>query len=282
LALPLVEQALVIMTDLDNRNRIARCLNLLAAVHYVSGRFNEAENYWEKALKLFQDLGNRQVGMDVLSNLGVLADGRGDYDTAFARYDSALKISRETGYKDGEIVFLSNRGSELVALGRYEEAINDLREAIGRAGINGSWIMPLAFNSHAEALLGLDIYDESFYSARQALVLAEEDKTPEYIGMAWRTLGMISGEINNTLRFSDWETHQPGDYDAEACFTKSMQILTEAEIDSERARTLREWARYAFKRGNNEKGIKMWQEARDIFVTLGAQKEVERMQTLPE
>jgi predicted ATPase len=281
-ALALTEQALAIMTDLDKQNEIARCLTLLAAVHYISGRFNEAESYWEKALKLFQDLGNRQAAMDVLSNLGVLADGRGDYDTAFARYDSAWKISRETGYKDGEIVFLSNRGGELVALGRYEEAISDLREAIGRAGVNGSWIMPQAFNSHAEALAGLGRYDEAFYSARQSLVFAEEDKVPEAIGMAWRTLGVICDKIDNTVQFSDWETHQKCTYDAETCFGRSTKILAEAEIEMDRARTLREWARYELKRGNKETGEKMWQEARDIFAKLGAQMEVERMNELPE
>ena len=278
----LAEQALAIMTNLNNQNEIARCLNLLAAVHYVSGRFNEAESYWEKALKLFQDLGNRQLSTDVLGNLGALADGRGDYDTAFARYDNALKFCRDIGYKDGEIVFLSNRGSELVALGRYEEAIHDLREAIGRAGVNGSWIMPHAFNSHAEALLGLGIYDESFYSARQALVLAEEDKTPEYIGMAWRTLGMICDKIDNTVQFSDWETHQKSVYDAETCFSRSAKFFTEAEIEMDRARTLREWARYEFKCDNKESGKKKWQEAREIFAKLGAQMEVERMNTPPE
>ena len=283
LALTLAEQALAVITELDNLNETARCMNLLAAVHYVSGRFNEAEGYWEKALKIFQDLGNRQEGMDLLSNLGVVADGRGDYDTAFQRYDNALKISRETGYKDGEIVFLSNRGSELVALGRYEEAVSDLRDAIGLAGIDGSWVMPQTFNAHAEALAGLGRYDEAFYSARQSLVLAEEDKTPEAIGVAWRTLGVISGRMGKTVHFSDWETHQPGDYDAETCFSNSLKIFSDEENDMEhRARTLREWARYKLKNGDRENGEKMWREAQGLFETLGAKMEVERMATLPE
>ena len=281
-ALVLTEQALAIMTDLDNQTEIARCLNLLAAVHYVSGRLNEAESYWEKALKLFQDLGNRQLGTDVLGNLGALADARGDYDTAFARYDNAVKFCRETGYKDGEIVFLANRGWELVALGRYEEAIKDLREAIGRAGVIGSWIMPQAFNSHAEALARLGHYDEAFYSARQSLVFAEEDNTPEAIGMAWRTLGVICDKIDNTVQFSDWDTHQKCTYDAENCFSRSAKIFMEADFELERARTLREWARYEFKRGHKESGEPKWQEARQIFAKLGAQTEVERMKDLPE
>ena len=275
------EQALAIFTELDNQNEMARCLNLLAAVHYVSGRFDEAEANWEKALKIFQDLGNRQEGMDLLSNLGVVADGRGDYETALRRYDGALKIARETGYKDGEIVFLTNRGSELVALGSYDAAETDLKQALQLASVDGSWCMPLTFNHHAEAMIGLGRYEEAFYSARQALVLAEEDQTPEYIGIAWRTLGKICDRTDDIVRFSDWETHQVHEYDAETCFEKSVAIFVEAEMDLEHAHTLREWAHHKFKTGDREQGEKIWQEAKDIFASIGAQLEVERMKDFP-
>lgn len=73
-----------------------------------------------------------------------------------------------------------------------------------------------------------------------------------------------------------------GEYDAETCFSKSVQVLGEAEIDAEKARTLREWARYELQRGNKEIGEQKWNEARDIFAKLGAQLEVEQMKYLPE
>jgi len=281
-ALSLGEQALAICAGLNNQNEMARCLNLLGAAHYVSGRYEKAERCWEDALGIFQGLGNRQQGMDLLSNLGVIADARGDYDAAFQRYDSALTIAREIGYKDGEIAFLTNRGGEQVALKNHEAAEADLLQAIRLAGINGSWCMPITFNYRAEALIGLGRYEEAFYSARQALVLGEEDKTPEYVGMAWRTLGMVSERLGKPLRFSDFETHQVEEYDAGTCFGKSNRIFVEADIDMERARTLREWARYELKQGNREAGKKKWREARDIFARLGAQLEVDRMKKLPK
>jgi len=281
-ALALGEQALAIFTELDSRRDMAQSQNLLGAIHYTSGRFDNAQSYWENALNIFQDLGDRQQGMGLLSNFGVIAEARGDYQTAFERYDNALSIAREVGYRDGELLYLTNRGGAQVALKNYEAAEADLRHAISLAGISGSWCMPLAFSYRAEALLKLDKHDEAFYSARQALVLAHEDKTPEYIGMAWRILGMICRRIENTVRFSDWETHQMGEYDAETCFSKSVQVLGEAEIDAEKARTLREWARYELQRGNKEIGEQKWNEARDIFAKLGAQLEVEQMKYLPE
>jgi len=281
IALSRAEKALSMFTELDDQNETARCLNLIAAVHYVSGRLDDAEDSWEQALNIFQNLGNRQEGMDLLSNLGVVADGLGDYETALQRYDNAVTIAQEVGYRDGEIVFLTNRGSELVALGRYEHAEADLRRAIGLAGITGSWCMPSAFDQRAQALLGLGRYEEAFYSARQALVLGEEDQTPDYVGMSWRTLGKICAATGDVVRFSDWETHEMGNYDADICFGKSVSILVEAELDLEHAHTLREWALYKFKSGERKLGERMWQEARDIFTEVGALKEVERMKDPP-
>ena len=279
-ALSLGERALAIATELNNRNEMARSLNLLGAANYVLGQYTQAQSYWENALKIFQELGNRQQGMDLLSNLGVIADARGDYETAFERYHSALEIAREIGYRDGEIVFLTNRGSEQVALGNYGAAEVDLRQAIQLAGINGSWCLPNTFNYHAEALIGLGHYEKALYSAQQALVLGEEDKTPEYIGMAWRTLGMVSEKLAKSISIKDPETRQTVTVDAEACFRKSEQIFAHAEIEMERARTLREWARHAFHIGDQEQGANLWQQARDIFAKLGADMEVQRMDDL--
>ena len=276
-ALSLGEQALMIATELNNPNEMGRSLNLLGAAHYVLGQYAQAEGYWESALKIFQELGNRQQGMDLLSNLGVIADARGDYNTAFQRYHSALEIAREIGYRDGEIVFLTNRGGEQAALGNYGAAEADLRQAIQLAGINGSWCLPVTFNYHAEALLGLGRYEEALYSAQQALVLGEEDKTPEYIGMAWRTLGMVCEKLGKPISLKDRETRRTVEYEARACFSKSESIFAEAEIEMERARTLREWARYEFRNDKKEDAVKMWQDARDIFAKLGADTEVQRM-----
>jgi hypothetical protein len=260
---------------------MGRNLNLLGAAHYVLGQYSQAQSYWGEALKIFQELGNKQQGMDLLNNLGVMADAQGDYDTAFQRYHSALEIARDIGYRDGEILFLTNRGGEQVALGNYGAAEIDLRQAIQLAGLIGSWCLPLTFTYHGEALLGLERYEEALYSAQQALVLAEEEKTPEYIGMAWRTLGLVCDKIGKPIDVKDPETRETVTVDAEICFQKSETIFVQAEIEVERARTLREWAKHSFKKGDSEQATKMWQDAREIFARLGAYLEVERMNRLP-
>jgi class 3 adenylate cyclase/predicted ATPase len=280
-ALSLGEQAVAIATESNNPNELGRSLNLLGAAHYALGQYGQAESYWENALKIFQELGNRQQGMVMLNNLGGIADARGDHDMAFQRYHSALDIAREIGNRDGEILFLTNRGGEQVALGNYGAAEADLRQAIQLVGTTGSWCLPIAFNDHAEALIGLGRSEEALYSAEQALFLGEEDKTPEYIGMAWRTLGLACAKLGKPFSLRDRETRQMIEYDAEGCFSKSEKIFADAEIEMERARTLREWATYRFETGDQVQAITMWQEARDIFAKLGANMEVQRMSNLP-
>jgi class 3 adenylate cyclase/predicted ATPase len=279
--LSLGEQALAIATELDNPNEMGRSLNLLGAAHYALDQYAQAESYWEQALQIFQDLGNTQQGMLLLNNLGAIADAQGDHEAAFQRYHSALEIAREIGYRDGEILFLTNRGGEQVALGNYGAAEADLRQAIQLAGITGSWCMPITFNYHAEALIGLGRYEEALYSALQALFLSEEEKTLEYVGMAWRTLGMVSERLGKPVSLRERKTRQAIEYDVRACFRESERVFAEAEIESERARTLREWARYEFRKGDRTAAEKMWQQARQIFGELGAETEVERMADPP-
>jgi predicted ATPase/class 3 adenylate cyclase len=279
--LALAEQALAITTELSDRGEMGRCLNMMAASLYSLGRYQQAESTWENALTLFEELGNRRQGMDTLSNLGVIADALGDYETAFQRYHHALEIAREVGHRDGEIVILTNRGGEQVALKNYVAAEADLRKAIELAGTDGSWCMPYTYYYHAEAMLGLGNYEMAYYSARQSLALSMEDRAPENLGAAWRALGMISAKTGNPVYIRQTGLGEPIEYSPEACFTKSAEILAEAEIEGERARTLREWAKYEFGRNNKEQGVKLWEEARRLFEKVGANMEVERMRELP-
>jgi tetratricopeptide (TPR) repeat protein len=275
--LELGEQALRIATKLDNQGEVGRCLNLLGAAHYVNGRYQQAEEYFERALTIFQERGNRRQGMDLLSNLGVIAEANGDYDLALERYQNALEIARQSGYRDGEIVFLTNRGGQYVALKKYREAESDLGEAIKMAGTTGSWVLALTYASLALTYLGQNRIGEALDAATQALLLGQADDSPEYTGIAWRALGSITAQTGEPVSIKESETKQSESYSTETCFEQSVNALTEAGLDGERARTLREWAKYELLNGDSEKGKTLWTEASGIFEKLGAQLEVDRM-----
>ncbi len=276
-ALSLGEQALAISTELGDRGEMARCLNLVGAAYYSLGDYPQAEQYMQNALTLFQELGNRPQSMDQLNNLGVVADAHGDYSTAFLRFHSALEIARETGYRDGEIVFLSNRGGMHVALGNYAAAEADLKQAIERAGKGGSWILPGTYYELSQASLKMGKMDEALEAARTALTLSQQDGSPEYIGAAYRALGMVAKDLGSPV------AAQIGDPEcsADELFEQSLRALDQESMERERARTLREWATYELRDGHRERGAKMWKQARDIFDQLGAEMEVQRMAEMP-
>ncbi len=65
---------------------------------------------------------------------------------------------------------------------------------------------------------------------------------------------------------------------AGVCFQRSEEIFEEIGAEDELARTLRPWARYEMSMGDEDKGNKMWEEARTIFMRLNMVAEVERME----
>ena len=92
---------------------------------------------------------------------------------------------------------------------------------------------------------------------------------------------MVSEKIGKPIRLRETGLDELIDFPAEVCFRKSVDIFAKTEMEGERARTLREWAKYELGRGNKEQGIQLWNEARTIFEKLGADLEVGRMAELP-
>ncbi len=275
--LELGKQVLEIATGLDHPGEIGRGLSLLGAAHYVNGRYRQAQEYFERSLAIFKKLGNHRQVMDLLSNLGVIAEAFGDNQAALERYQNALEIARQIGHRDGELVILTNRGGQYVALQDYKQAESDLRMAIELAGAAGSWVLALTHASLAQALLGNNDPQGALSAAQRALELGQADDSPEYVGIAWRALGMIAAQSGQPVGVRTGNQEKTANFEAEECFERSLAALTEAGLDGERARTLREWAQHVLQRGKKERGRAMWQEARALFEQLGALREVERM-----
>ncbi|MCI0708874.1 MAG: hypothetical protein L0154_01815, partial [Chloroflexi bacterium] len=66
-----------------------------------------------------------------------------------------------------------------------------------------------------------------------------------------------------------------------AAYDESARILSEANIMNEHARTLREWALFEFEKGEGDTALEKWQQARQIYEKIGADKEVAQMPVTP-
>ncbi|RLC79076.1 MAG: hypothetical protein DRJ03_13310 [Chloroflexi bacterium] len=271
-ALELGEQALALSVKLDTQREMADSLNLLGGVHSLLGHHGNAAHYNARAVALYQELGDRERIGAMLNHLGEHARLRGDYNAAAALYQEALKTAYETGNRNGEMAFLSNLGGARVGMGEYRVAEYDLRRIIRWAEIagQGGWLSR-TYRFLANACLGQGKVDDALTTAQRALALGQEVGAPTLTGAAWRTLGMVLAEAAKTTTIGG-QTR-----DAVSCFTESIQTFAAIGAEGERARTLREWARYEMDEGDLARGEAMWQEARNAFARLGMELEVERM-----
>ena len=272
-ALRLADRALALTNDMSETGRRVRAdsLKSLGMAYHTVGRFEQAEDFKEQSLTTYRELGDRRMVGNLLNSLGETARLRGDYRTAFGRYQEALAITREIGNRSGEILYLSNLGGTRVGLGEYKEAEADLRQSIEMAMAAGYIGLSENYRFLSEALLGQDRVDEAREAALRALELGRDIENHEHIAEAWRVLGIVASRSSAPVGV-EGETR-----DAAACFGESLAIFTRIQMEAERARTLRDWARHELAHGDPTRGRKLWNEARDTFARLQMTLEVESM-----
>jgi tetratricopeptide (TPR) repeat protein len=258
------------MGDAGRRVR-ADCLKSLGMAYHMLGRFEQAEEFKAQALQLFKEMGDRRAVGNLLNSLGETARLSGDYEDAFGRYQEALAIAREIGNRNGEILYFSNLGGTRVGLGQYSEAEADLRRTIEMGTAAGYVGLSENFRFLSEALVGQGRLEEAMEAARRALELGREIENQEHVAEAWRALGLVASRACVSVKYDGREL------DASGCFAESLTVFTSIQMEAERARTLRDWARHELQRGDRERGLKLWREAREAFERLRMTLELERM-----
>jgi tetratricopeptide (TPR) repeat protein len=272
-AMMLADRALSLVDEMGDAGRRVRaeCLKSLGMAYHMLGRFDQAEEFKAQALELFREMGDRRSVGNLLNSLGETARLSGDYAAAFERYQEALAIAREIGNRNGEILYFSNLGGTRVGLGQYAEAEADLRQTIEMGEAAGFVGLSENFRFLAEALVGQGRLEEAMLAARRALDLGREIENQEHVAEAWRALGLVASRSGETLKYGGRE------FDATACFAESLTVFTSIQMEAERARTLRDWARHELQRGDPERGQKLWREALEAFRRLRMTLELERM-----
>jgi serine/threonine-protein kinase len=119
-------RALVEASPVPKPKTEAEILADIAAANYMAGHNDEAERYYAQAMEKLTGLG-RAESPNVLflrNNWGLASFATGDPRRALEQYDEALRIAKERSV-GGEPppYLLHNRATALVALGRYDQAI---------------------------------------------------------------------------------------------------------------------------------------------------------------
>jgi tetratricopeptide (TPR) repeat protein len=287
------ERALIISRKLGVDHEVARHLNLLGMVHVSLGDYQRSENYLQEAYVMYRGLRDRDYQGRVLNNLGENARRRGDYEKANRYFNEALAVAREIGNLDAEITFMNNLGGAQVGAGEYAEGERNLREVLQMVEVSGWSHTTETYIYLAEACLWQDKFDDALAAGEKAIALGQEREQLEYVGRAWRALGVIARETRNPVtipeRTGGVTNGRTGElarrgysgkfrkYEPNECFMKSMRIFDELGLQAERARTLREWAKLDQRVGDAETARRRWEEAISLFQQLGMEAEAARM-----
>ncbi|HRE46718.1 MAG TPA: tetratricopeptide repeat protein [Aggregatilineales bacterium] len=185
-ALGVAQQALAIYEGLDDLDGRARTLNSVSAVYHMMGNHHRSIKYALRAvsiLEAIQDVTGLRV---VYSNLGESYQRLYAMEKALYYHEKAMALSGSAVHAD----LIRNLGVDLVAVGRVEEGLGRLREALAISrNIKENDMIMQSLHSLSEALLGTGAVTEAHSLAQEALDMATPINAPRHIIRARLNLG---------------------------------------------------------------------------------------------
>lgn len=169
------QRALGRYRDLDDALGIAHAQRISGRALLYLSRVAEGVAFLESALASYRTLGYRRGIAQVLHGLGNAADMSGDFEQGRRHLAAAAALFEETGAAGAAAAMLVDlaeaefhAGDALAALGLLENAL-----ALNRANPRGSFIWRTLSNRSAY-LVAVGRFDEATADAREALVLARD------------------------------------------------------------------------------------------------------------
>jgi eukaryotic-like serine/threonine-protein kinase len=162
-ALDVYKQALQIQRETGDQRYESQCLDNIAGVYLAMGDTNNAFTYSQQALQLREKLG---VPGDIAQTLEGLSEAyttMGQYDQSMTALMRALELARKVGDSTGVAIISRQIGLVLGYQGRFGAAVKSLQDAVNtfrQQGENGH-SMAEALNDLAEALARAGRGDES-------------------------------------------------------------------------------------------------------------------------
>ncbi len=102
----------------------------LSALFYKCGKINEARAVLEQAIELSDDYNDRFYHADLLNRIAMIDSKQGGFAKAIGLYNEALAITRQTGNRYLEAGVLQNIGTTYQNVGRREEAVKHYRRCV--------------------------------------------------------------------------------------------------------------------------------------------------------
>ncbi len=164
----------------------------IGILHAVRGDFGTSQDHCRRAVDLAEWLGNERCLSAALQVRAMVGMWRGARDEALADFDKARKIAEEGGDLLRVYSVIGHRGFALAAARRYDEAIAELKLALGMAArLNTKTFRPLFTAWLAEACFEAGHNEEALRAAREASLMAAEQNQPWARSVALRALARV-------------------------------------------------------------------------------------------
>src|SRR5580698_6881819 len=207
-ALDVYKQALQIQRETGDQSYESQCLDNIAGGYLAMGDTNNAFTYSQQALQLREKLG---VPGDIAATLEGLSEAytaAGQYDEAMTALMRALELARKAGDATGTAVISRQIGLVLGYQGRFGAAAKSLQDAVNtfrQQGENGH-SMAEALNDLAEALARAGRGDESVAPLDEAEKIQQSLKSDALQADILNTRGDIAfyrGDVKGAGQFYD-------------------------------------------------------------------------------
>ena len=129
-AIDYLQKALIIRTEIGDRKGEATDYGNLGTVFQSLGQYDKAKEYLQKALVIKSEIGNREGEATTYGNLGTVFQSLRQYDKAKKYLQKALIIRTEIGDRKGEATDYGNLGTVFQSLRQYDKAIEYLQKAL--------------------------------------------------------------------------------------------------------------------------------------------------------
>jgi tetratricopeptide (TPR) repeat protein len=220
----------------------ARCNEVLAIAHEINAQHNIAQSY---------------------DMLGLIAYHQGRYEQAHASYEQALQLDRALGSAYPEGNTLMHVALTLNAQGRFVEAAEVAQQALERAeSLRVQGLKAESLNALAEAALGRVDTATAMAYAKQAAEVGQSIGSKREVGIARRLSGQTAAARGEPFA---------------SAFEDSIALFEAIKDRFELARTRAAYGIALIKARNQIAGRAYLKQARDTFLAIGANGDLQRL-----
>ncbi|MDR3578048.1 MAG: tetratricopeptide repeat protein [Anaerolineaceae bacterium] len=303
-------QARIYAQQANSPGDLAMVLNLLGGVYYRMGQPAQAVQMTQEAMKNWEEIGYSWGVAVTLGNLGILEVAVGNWDAAYDFFQKSLILRQEMGDVEGVATINHNLGSLERDRGNLEESEVFFRNSLAVARpFQMSWHIANSSMGLAQALLKKGQADRAMEVLQENISLADEIEARD-ISLEMRItqaeIFLHNDDLSGAFQIVSREVELAGELgirlmvstaarigseclirqdklaEAQRLLSKSWEVVAEGTDELEIGRVNSQAYRLSAAMGELDKARQYYHAAREIFIHLGAMRDLQQLPPFTE